>query len=93
MVNEFVVIDFFADWCGTCKLVSSYVEKVADTYKDKVSIVKLNIENEDLKEIVSQHNVRSIPTILFIHKNEIKEYVNGAISQKTFTEKVEKLIQ
>ena len=50
MENEFVVIDFFADWCGPCKLVSSYVEKVADTYKDKVSIVKLNIENEGVVE-------------------------------------------
>ena len=64
-----VLIDFWAEWCGPCKEISPILEEISDEMKDKIKIVKINIdENPNLP---SQYNVQSIPTLIILKKGEL----------------------
>jgi len=71
-----VVVDFWAEWCGPCRLVHPELEKIQLEYKDKLKIVKLNID--DAPGIASKYGVMSIPTIALFIDGGIKSQVVGA---------------
>ena len=72
-----VVIDFWATWCGPCIKLGPIVEELAEKYADKVTIGKLNIDDND--EIASENRVRNIPTVLFFKDGELKECSVGLV--------------
>ena len=57
-----VLVDFWAEWCGPCKMIAPMLEQVAEEYKDKVKIVKVNIENAS--DVPQKFGIRSIPTLM-----------------------------
>jgi thioredoxin 1 len=61
------IIDFYADWCGPCKMVAPILEELADEYKDKLNIYKVDTEQET--ELASVFGIKSIPSLLFVPKN------------------------
>ena len=82
-----VVIDFFAGWCGPCKMFGPIFESVAEDYEDKVKFVKVNIDQSP--EIAEKYFVMSIPTLKFIENEEVKGTFVGAMSPDELEEWVD----
>lgn len=86
-----VVLDFWATWCGPCKMIAPYVEELAEEYEGVVNIGKCDVdENSDLP---AQFGVRNIPTVLFIKNGEVVDKQVGATSKAALKEKVEALLK
>jgi len=71
------IIDFYADWCGPCKMVAPVLEELSDEYEGKVAIYKIDTEVE--QELAAAFGVRSIPTILFCPKEGEPQMAQGAL--------------
>ncbi len=71
-----VIVDFWAEWCGPCRLVTPELEKIQGEYKEKVKVVKLNID--DSPAIATKYGVMSIPTIALFMDGGVKSQVIGA---------------
>lgn len=85
-----MVVDFWAPWCGPCRMVTPIIEELAAEYEGKVLVGKMNVdENSD---IPAEYSVRNIPTILFIKGGQVVERKVGAQSKAAFVETIEKLI-
>jgi thioredoxin 1 len=76
------IIDFYADWCGPCKVVSPILEELAEEYSGKMDFYK--IDTEDQKELASIFGIQSIPSLLFIPSDEQPQMAVGALSRETF---------
>ena len=85
-----VVIDFWATWCGPCIKLSPVVEELAEKYGDKVTIGKLNIDDND--EVASENRVRNIPTVLFFKDGEVKERSVGLVKLADLEAKLQAIL-
>lgn len=85
-----VLIDFYADWCGPCKMVGPIIEDMAAKYAGKAKICKVNIDEQ--RKLAITNKVMSIPTLFFIKNGEIKERITGALPQTVLEEKLEALL-
>lgn len=82
-----VLVDFYADWCGPCKMVAPIVSELADEYAGVIKIGKLNVDNEP--KTAEQYRVMTIPTLLFIKKGEVVDKIVGAVPKAVLKEKLE----
>ncbi len=71
------IIDFYADWCGPCKMVSPILEELSEEYKDQVDIYKVDTDSE--QELAGAFGIQSIPSILFIPVNDKPQMAAGAL--------------
>ena len=85
-----VLIDFYADWCGPCKMLMPTVEKLAKEFDGSIKIQKLNIDKNP--EIADKFKVKSIPTLFFIKDQKIVERINGMTSETTLRKKLKSMI-
>ncbi len=85
-----VVIDFWATWCGPCIKLGPIVEELAEKYGDKVTVGKLNIDDND--EIASENRVRNIPTVLFFKDGEMKERSVGLVKLADLEAKLQAIL-
>jgi len=76
------IIDFYADWCGPCKMVTPVLEDLAKEYEGKLNIYKVN--TEDQQELAAAFQIRSIPSILFIPKEGQPQMAMGALQKDSF---------
>ena len=74
-----VLVDFYADWCGPCKMMMPVVEKMAETYEGKVKIGKLNVDENNA--IAGKYGVMSIPSFMVFKNGEVVNSSTGAMSQ------------
>jgi len=71
------IIDFYADWCGPCKMIAPLLEQLSEEYGDKINIYKVDTEAE--QELAAAFGIRSIPSMLFCPMDEQPEMANGAL--------------
>jgi len=84
------VIDFYADWCGPCKMVSPILDELSEEYKDKLDVYKINTENEI--ELASAFGIRSIPSILFVPMDGQPQMAQGALPKETFVKAFDEVL-
>lgn len=80
------MVDFWAVWCGPCRMVAPIVEQLADEYQGKVTVGKLDVDSN--QRIATQYNVRSIPTILFFQDGKVVDQVIGAVPRPALESKI-----
>ena len=85
-----VLVDFFAQWCGPCKMMAPLVEKMAEKYEGKMKIGKLDVD--DAMEIAQKYRVASIPTFIFFEKGQVVETSMGAMSANALEEKIKMML-
>lgn len=78
------IIDFYADWCGPCKMLSPIIEELAEEYKGIIDIYK--IDTEDQQELASVFGIQSIPSLLFVPVEGIPTMATGALPKETLKE-------
>ncbi len=88
--DKLVLIDFWAEWCGPCKMVGPIIDEIGEEYKDKVVVGKLDVDNND--ETTAKYGIRNIPTVLFLKNGEVVDKVVGAGPKTMFTDKIDKLL-
>jgi thioredoxin 1 len=71
-----VLVDFWAEWCGPCKMIAPLLDELADEYNGKVKIGKVNVDEQ--QSLAAQFGVRAIPTLLLFNKGQIAEQMVGA---------------
>jgi thioredoxin 1 len=75
-----VLVDFWAEWCGPCKMIAPLLDELADEYQGKVKIGKVNID--DQQALATKYGIRAIPTLLLINKGQVAEQMVGAKSKR-----------
>lgn len=83
------IVDFYADWCGPCRMVAPVLEKLSEKYAGRLVVYKVNTEEEP--ELASMFGVQSIPTLVFIPKDGQPRVAMGALPEKEFERLIEKL--
>ena len=71
-----VLVDFWAEWCGPCKMIAPILDELAEEYSGKVTIAKVNIDEH--QGLATQYGVRAIPTLLVFNKGEVADQIVGA---------------
>ena len=85
-----VMVDFWATWCGPCKIVAPVVEELAKEYEGKAKFAKVNTdENADLS---TKYNIRGIPTLIFFKDGEVKDQIVGAVPKAQLKTKIDSLL-
>ncbi len=73
-----VLVDFWADWCGPCKMIAPILDNFSEKYKDRLKIVKVNVDEN--KELPAKYGVRGIPTLIIFNNGSVKDQSVGALS-------------
>ena len=90
-VNEGVsLVDFWAPWCGPCRMIAPVIEELANDFDGKANICKVNTDEQ--QELASKFSVRSIPTILLMKDGKVVETMIGAASKQAFADKLNSLL-
>lgn len=84
------IIDFYATWCGPCKMLAPVLEELAKEYNGKIDIYKVNVEDEE--ELASVFNIRSVPSILFIPMNGAPQMAQGAMPKPSLKDAIENVL-
>ncbi|WP_404400447.1 thioredoxin TrxA [Idiomarina seosinensis] len=85
-----VLVDFWAEWCGPCKMVAPILDDIADDYADKLVIGKLNVDHND--QTPPKYGIRGIPTLLLFKNGEVAATKVGALSRAQLTEFLDQYI-
>jgi thioredoxin 1 len=75
-----VLVDFWAEWCGPCKMIAPLLDELADEYDGKIKIGKVNIDEQ--QALATKYGIRAIPTLLLINKGQVAEQMVGAKSKR-----------
>ena len=85
-----VLVDFWAEWCAPCRMMSPTVEAIAEQYSDRAKVGKLNVDESP--SVATRYNIRGIPTLLLFKNGEVQEQVVGATSKDTILKMLDKYV-
>lgn len=86
-----VIIDFYADWCGPCKMIGPVLEQLSNEYEGKLKIYKIDTEAE--QELSAMFGIRSIPSLLFCPVNEDPQMANGALPKPQLEQIIKEVLK
>ncbi|MBQ7272520.1 MAG: thioredoxin [Bacteroidales bacterium] len=84
--SKLVIVDFWATWCGPCRMLSPILDQIEEEMQDQITVVKVNVDDAD--EIAAQYRIMSIPTLLFVKNGEIVDKTVGAMPKPALLEKI-----
>ena len=85
-----VLVDFWAVWCGPCKMIAPVVEEIAEEYSGKIKVGKLDVDNN--RQIATKYMIRSIPTLLIFKDGQVVEQIIGVVAKSNLVEKIDKYL-
>jgi len=85
-----VLVDFWAIWCGPCRMVAPAVEAVAEQFAGKAKVFKVDVDNEG--EIAARYGIMSIPTLMYFKNGKVVDQLIGAQPQKVIADRLQKLV-
>src|ERR1700755_1481942 len=85
-----VLVDFWAEWCGPCKMIAPILDELSDEYAGKITIGKVNID--DQQTLATEYGVRAIPTLLLFQNGEVAEQIVGLRSKRDLKSSFDKLL-
>jgi thioredoxin 1 len=85
-----VVVDFWAEWCGPCRIVGPMINEIAEEFNDRAIVGKLDVDNNP--EVSRKYGIRNIPTVLFFKNGEVADKQVGAVPKGNFVKKLEALL-
>ena len=83
-----VLVDFYADWCGPCRVIGPIVEELADEYESKIDVRKVNVDDDP--ELTGQFGIRGIPTLILFKDGEPAETVVGVVTKSALAEVIDR---
>lgn len=86
-----VLVDFWAEWCGPCKIIAPHLDKIADDYGDQIKIRKVDIDEE--RGLAEKYRVESIPTLMFFKEGKLVDQLIGARPPKEITSRLDTLLK
>lgn len=84
--EKLVIVDFWATWCGPCRMLTPILDEVEEEMPEKIQVVKVNVDDAD--DVAAQFRVMSIPTLLFFKNGEIVDKTVGAMPKNVLVEKI-----
>lgn len=84
--TKLVIVDFWATWCGPCRMLSPILDEVEEEMAGEITVVKVNVDDAD--EIAAQYRIMSIPTLLFVKNGQIVDKTVGAMPKAALVEKI-----
>ncbi|RDU58428.1 thioredoxin [Helicobacter sp. MIT 99-5507] len=88
--NGVSLVDFWAPWCGPCKMLNPIIEKLVDEFEGKANICKVNTDEEN--DLASKFGIRSVPTIIFMKNGEVVAQMIGVTSEQVLRDKINSLL-
>lgn len=88
--DKLVLIDFFATWCGPCKMLSPIISEIANEYSDKVKVCKINVDEN--QELSLKYGITSVPTLIFLKNEEIVKMTVGLCSKSELIDMINELL-
>ena len=84
-----VLVDFWAEWCGPCKMIAPILDEIAQEKAGSVKVAKVNVDNN--QSLSARYNIRAIPTLLFFKDGQLRDQVTGMASKKDLLNRLESL--
>jgi thioredoxin 1 len=88
--EQLVMVDFWAGWCGPCKMIAPAVDSVAATYAGKLKVIKVNVDQNEATP--SRYGIRGIPALLFFKNGKVADQIVGYVGQDVIEQKVQRLL-
>ncbi|MFN0279034.1 MAG: thioredoxin [Pyrinomonadaceae bacterium] len=85
-----VLVDFWAEWCGPCRMIAPTVEAIAEEYKDKAGVYKMNVDEN--MSVPQQFGIRGIPTLILFKSGKEQERIVGAVTREAIAKVIEKYV-
>lgn len=86
-----VLVDFWAEWCGPCRMIAPIIEEISSEFEGKALIVKCDVDNSP--SVAQKYSIRNIPTVLFFNKGQVADKQVGAVPKNSFVTKLNALLQ
>ncbi len=85
-----VLVDFWATWCGPCKMIAPVVAELAEEYQGRLKVAKVDVDNNNA--VAGQYRIMSIPSLLFFKDGQKVDQIIGAVAKEHFVERITKLL-
>ncbi len=88
--EKLVIVDFWAVWCGPCRMIAPILDQISEEMADKVTVVKCNVD--DCEDVAMRYRIMNIPTLLFFKNGEMVDRSVGAVPKSALVEKINSLL-